>query len=118
VELNDVDHSKNPSANALPGSITNVGIYITVEDLAKTVNFYDKVFGFNMKELTAANPVLARVKQLFDQPAFTTFDTARGTFPGTQFPMINFQEFGGVDRKAVHHGVMDPGGPHPAADCH
>jgi predicted enzyme related to lactoylglutathione lyase len=111
VELNDVDHAKNPPANALPGSITSVGIYITVEDLAKTVNFYNKVFGFNMKDPAAANPAPARVKQLFDQPAFTTFRTARGTFPGIQFPMINFQEFGGVDRKAVHHGVMDPGGP-------
>ena len=111
VELNDVDHAKNPPTNALPGSITNVGIFITVEDLAKTVNFYNKVFGFNMKEPAPANPAPARVKQLFDQPAFTTFRTARGTFPGIQFPMINFQEFGGVDRKAVHHGVMDPGGP-------
>ncbi len=111
VELNDVDHAKNPPANAPPGPITNVAIYITVEDLAKTVNLYNKVFGFNMKEPTAANPAPARVKQLFDQPAFTTFRTARGTFPGIQFPTINFQEFGGVDRKAVHHGVMDPGGP-------
>jgi predicted enzyme related to lactoylglutathione lyase len=111
VELNDVDHAKNPPANAPPGSITNVAIYITVEDLAQTVNFYNKVFGFNMKEPAAANPAPARVKQLFDQPAFTTFRTARGTFPGIQFPTINFQEFGGVDRKAVRHGVMDPGGP-------
>lgn len=111
VELNDVDHAKNPPANALPGPITNVSIYVTVQDLAKTVNFYNTVFGFDIKEPAAAKPAPARVKQLFDQPAFTTFRTARGTFPGIQFPMINFQEFGGVDRKAVHHGVMDPGGP-------
>jgi predicted enzyme related to lactoylglutathione lyase len=111
VELNDVDHAKNPPANAQPGPITNVGIFITVEDLAQTVNFYNKVFGFNMKEPAAAKPAPARVKQLFDQPAFTTFRTARGTFPGIEFPAINFQEFSGVDRKALHHGVMDPGGP-------
>jgi predicted enzyme related to lactoylglutathione lyase len=111
VELNDVEHAKNPPANALAGPITSVGIFITVEDLAQTVNFYNKVFGFNMKEPAAAKPAPARVKQLFDQPAFSTFRTARGTFPGIEFPTISFQEFGGVDREAVHHGVMDPGGP-------
>jgi predicted enzyme related to lactoylglutathione lyase len=48
---------------------------------------------------------------LFNQPAFTTFRTARATLPGDHFPAITFQEFGGVDRKPVHHSVMDPGGP-------
>jgi predicted enzyme related to lactoylglutathione lyase len=111
VELNDVDGAKKPLTNPWPGSIANIGIYITVEDLAKTVSFYNHVFGFNMPEPASANPAPTRVKVLFNQPAFTTFRTARGTFPGIQFPMINFQEFGGVDRKPVHHGVMDPGGP-------
>jgi predicted enzyme related to lactoylglutathione lyase len=111
VELNDVDNAKKPLANPWPGPIANINIYITVEDLAKTVSFYNHVFGFNMAEPAAAKPASARVKVLFNEPAFTTFRTARGTFQGIKFPMINFQEFGGVDRKPVHHGVMDPGGP-------
>jgi len=111
VELNDADHAKKPLTNAWPGPIAGIGIFITTGDLDKTVNFYNRVFGFNMAEPVAAKPVSERVKTLFNQPAFTTFRTARGTYPGMQFPMITFQEFGGVDRKPVHHGVMDPGGP-------
>jgi predicted enzyme related to lactoylglutathione lyase len=111
VELNDVEGAKTPLTNPWPGPIASVGIYITVEDLAKTVSFYNHVFGFNMADPAAARPAPARVKTLFNEPAFTTFRTTRGTFPGIKFPMINFQEFGGVDRKPVHHGVLDPGGP-------
>jgi predicted enzyme related to lactoylglutathione lyase len=111
IELNDADDAKKPLTNPWPGPIANVSIYITVEDLAKTVSFYNHVFGFNMADPAAAKPAPARIKALFDQPAFTTFRAARGTFPGINFPMINFQEFGGVDRKPVRHGVMDPGGP-------
>jgi len=111
VELNDVDHAKKPVETWWSGPIAGVGIFITAEDLAKTVNFYNHVFGFAMKEPAAAQPATARIKMLFNQPRFTTFRTARGTFPGTSFPGITFQEFGGVDRKAAHHGVVDPGGP-------
>ncbi len=111
VELNDFDHAKKPPADAWAGPITGVGVFITVEDLAKTVSFYNHVFGFDMKEPAAAQPASTRIKVLFNQPAFTTFRTARGSFPGTKSPVINFQEFGGVERKPVHHGVMDPGGP-------
>jgi catechol 2,3-dioxygenase-like lactoylglutathione lyase family enzyme len=82
-----------------------------VEDLAKTVAFYNNVFGFGMAEPPAAQPAPTRIKTQFDQPAFTTFRLVRnGTFPGIKFP-ITFQEFGGVERHPVHHGVMDPGGP-------
>jgi predicted enzyme related to lactoylglutathione lyase len=110
VELNDVDGAKTPPANSWPGPISSVGIFITAGDLDKTVAFYNKVFGFGMAEPKAAGAATARVKQLFDT-GFTTFRTARGTFPGIHFPNITFQEFGGVDRKPVHHGVIDPGGP-------
>jgi predicted enzyme related to lactoylglutathione lyase len=64
-----------------------------------------------MAEPPAAQPAPTRIKTQFDQPAFTTFRLVRnGTFPGIKFP-ITFQEFGGVERHPVHHGVMDPGGP-------
>jgi predicted enzyme related to lactoylglutathione lyase len=111
VELNDVDHAKKPADTWWSGPIAAVGIFITAEDLNKTVNFYNHVFGFGIKEPAAAQPATARVKMLFNEPRFTTFRTARGTFPGIKFPAITFQEFGGVDRKPVHHSVVDPGGP-------
>jgi catechol 2,3-dioxygenase-like lactoylglutathione lyase family enzyme len=111
VELNDIDHAKKRSPDAWTGPITGVRFYITVEDLAKTVAFYNNVFGFGMAEPPAAQPAPTRIKTQFDQPAFTTFRLVRnGTFPGIKFP-ITFQEFGGVERHPVHHGVMDPGGP-------
>jgi catechol 2,3-dioxygenase-like lactoylglutathione lyase family enzyme len=110
VELNDIDHAKNRAADAWDGPITAVRFYITVADLAKTVAFYNNVFGFGMPEPAAAQPAPTRIKTQFDQPAFTTFRLVRnGTFPGIKFP-ITFQEFGGVERHAAHHGVMDPGG--------
>lgn len=111
IELNDADHAKEPLKNAWPGPIARVNIYLTVQDLAKTVSFYNHVFGFDMAEPAPAQPAPTRVKVLFNEAGFTTFRVARGTFPGIKSPMINFQEFGGVDRKPVHHGVMDPGGP-------
>jgi catechol 2,3-dioxygenase-like lactoylglutathione lyase family enzyme len=111
VELNDLDGAKKPVENAWPGPIGNVGIFLTVEDLAKTVAFYNHVFGFSVPEPAAAKPSSPRHQTLFNQK-FTTERSARGSFPaGMKFPPITFQEFGGVDRKTVHHGVMDPGGP-------
>jgi catechol 2,3-dioxygenase-like lactoylglutathione lyase family enzyme len=111
VELNDTDHAKKPLENAWPGPIAGVGVFVTVDDLAKTVAFYNNVFGFGMADPKAAAPANQRIKTLFDNPAIGTFRTARGTFPGIHFPNVTFQEFGGVPHKAVHHGVVDPGGP-------
>ena len=109
VEL--TDNAGGPSAPA-PGTgpISSVNVYVTVQDLAQTVNFYNKVFGFNMPAPAAANPPTERVKALFNNPALATMRTARGTFPNTDFT-LNFQEFTGVDRKPVRHRVQDPGGP-------
>jgi predicted enzyme related to lactoylglutathione lyase len=109
VEL--TDNAGGPNApTAGNGPITSVAIFVTVQDLAQTVNFYNKVFGFNMPEPAAANPPTERVKALFSNPALATMRTARGTFPNTDFT-LNFQEFTGVDRKPVRHRVQDPGGP-------
>jgi catechol 2,3-dioxygenase-like lactoylglutathione lyase family enzyme len=110
VELTDITVNPTQNANAGPGGITSVGVWFTVQDLAKTVDFYNKVFGFTMMPPAAANPANDRIKGLFDNPAIATQRAARAMFPGTDFT-INFQEFTGVDRKAVHHRVQDPGGP-------
>lgn len=109
VEL--TDNAGGPNAPAAgTGPITSVAIFVTVQDLAQTVDFYNKVFGFTMPAPAAANPPTERVKALFSNPALATMRTARGTFPNTDFT-LNFQEFTGVDRKPVRHRVQDPGGP-------
>ena len=93
------------------GPASTVAVYLTVADLAQTVNFYNKVIGFSMMPPAAAQPTSARVQQLFNNTSLKTMRTARGMFPGSSFT-INFQEFGGTDRKSpVRHRVQDPGGP-------
>lgn len=110
VELTDV--TANPTANAAapPGPITSVTVYLSVQDLAQTVNFYNRAFGFTMAAPGEAGPANDRIKALFGDPSLATMRTARGTFPGNEFT-INFQEFRGPDRKPVRHRVQDPGGP-------
>lgn len=93
------------------GPVSTVAVYLTVADLAQTVNFYNKVIGFSMMPPATAQPTSERVQQLFNDRSLKTMRTARGTFPGSSF-VINFQEFGGTDRKPpVRHRVQDPGGP-------
>jgi len=93
------------------GPLSNVSIYLTVADLAQTVNFYNKVLGFTMMPPAAAAPVNERVAQLFNNMSLGTMRTARGTFPGSSQQII-FQEFGAADRRPpLRHRVQDPGGP-------
>jgi catechol 2,3-dioxygenase-like lactoylglutathione lyase family enzyme len=110
VELTDI--TANPAANAAapPGSITSVGVYVTAEDLAKTVAFYNNVFGYSIATPSTAGPANDRIKGLFGDPSLATMRTARVTLPGSGL-VINFQEFTGPDRKPVRHRVQDPGGP-------
>jgi catechol 2,3-dioxygenase-like lactoylglutathione lyase family enzyme len=109
VELTD---SSVPNPNAVNGPIGSVAVWISVTDLAKTVEFYNKTFGFTMAEPRPANPANERMKALFfNQGAIAAQRAARGTFPGSEF-QINFQEFSGpTDRKMAMHRVQDPGGP-------
>ena len=110
VELTENAGAPNANAPAVAGPIASVAVYVTVQDLAQTVNFYNKVFGFTMQAPAAANPANERIKALFNNPAIATMRAVRATFPGTDF-VINFQEFTGVDRKPARHRVQDPGGP-------
>jgi len=107
--ITELVENATPPANAWPGSIQNLAVFVTARDLAQTVNFYNKVFGFDIMAPAAANPTTERVKALFNDPALATMRTARATFPGDF--TITFQEFTGVDRKPVRHRVQDPGGP-------
>ncbi len=108
VEFTD---SSVPTPNALPGPINSVAVYVSVKDLAQTVNFYNKVFGFTMAAPTPANPANERMKALFNDTGVTAQRASRGTFPGSEF-QVNFQEFSGpTDRKSAMHRVQDPGGP-------
>lgn len=108
VEFTD---SSAPNPNAVAGPIGNVTVFLTVRDLAKTVDFYNKVFGFTMAAPAPANPANERMKALFVETGVTAQRAARGTFPGSEF-QVSFQEFTGpTDRKTAAHRVQDPGGP-------
>lgn len=109
VELLD---SSAPNPALVAGPIGSVAIYLTVTDLAKTVEFYNKAFGFTMAAPAPANPANERMQALFaNQAPIAAQRAARGTFPGSEL-LINFQEFSGpTDRRSAMHRVQDPGGP-------
>lgn len=93
------------------GPISTVNVYLTVADLARTVEFYNNAFGFSMMAPAAAQPASERVQRLFNDTSLKTMRTARGAFPGSSFT-INLQEFGAADRRTpLRHRVQDPGGP-------
>ena len=93
-----------------PAGISEVSMYISVADLAHTVAFYTKVFGFDMAVPAEARPTSERIQAFFGDKALATMRTARGTFPGSTIT-LTFQEFGAPGRKAARHRVQDPGGP-------
>ncbi len=99
-----------PNATAASGPISHVAVYLSVQDLAQTVSFYNRAFGFNMPAPGEARPTPDRIQALFDDKTLKTMRTAQGTFPGSEFT-INFQEFRGPNQKPVRHRVQDPGGP-------
>lgn len=110
VELEETVGAPAGGAPLPPGPISSVAIWLTVQDLAQTVNFYNRVFGFTLPAAAEARPAPERIKALFGDTSLATVRMARGTFPGTETG-INFQEFSGPDRKPVRHRVQDPGGP-------
>jgi catechol 2,3-dioxygenase-like lactoylglutathione lyase family enzyme len=111
VELTDVAANSGLAADALPGAITRAVLWITVRDLDETVKFYKETFGLDFPN-PPAGPPLDRVKALYNAPTLTKMRTARGSFPGIDFPSIGFQEFTGPERqRPLRHRVMDPGGP-------
>ncbi len=109
VEFTD---SSVPNPNAVAGPIGSVTMFLTATDLAKTVAFYNTVFGFTMAAPMPANAANERMQALFaNQAPIAAQRAARGTFPGTDV-QVSFQEFSGpTDRKSARHRVQDPGGP-------
>jgi catechol 2,3-dioxygenase-like lactoylglutathione lyase family enzyme len=108
VEL--VQGSLPAAVSGVPGGISEVSMYISVADLAKTVTFYSKVFGFDMAAPGDSRPTPERIQAFFGDRTLATMRTARGTFPGSDIT-LTFQEFGAPARKAAKHRVQDPGGP-------
>jgi len=85
--------------------------FMTVADLAQTVDFYNGVFGLGMAAPGDLGPNSARIMALTGNPALTMFRlTTDNVFAGTDGEM-RFQQFEGAAKTAVHHRVQDPGGP-------
>jgi lactoylglutathione lyase len=91
---------------ATQGNIVGGGFELTVEDTAKTVDFYQKVLGFPLNAGTAFNPD----KTMNDTAGVPggAFKQSRGPIPGTNATIV-FIEFSQVDRKPLKTRVQDPG---------
>ncbi|HEX4996612.1 MAG TPA: VOC family protein, partial [Terriglobia bacterium] len=90
-----------PQGNVVGGG----GFELTVEDSAKTVDFYQKVLGFQLTPGTTFNP-----DKVMNETAGVpggAFKQSRGPIPGGG--TITFIEFSQVARKPMKTRVQDPG---------
>lgn len=102
-----LSQATEPNAAAIRHEYT----FIAVDDMVKTVTFYNEVFGMTLDKPGALSPTPARILGLVGNPALSRFRlTAGDAFPGTPGKM-RFQEFDGAPKNAVRHRVQDPGGP-------
>jgi len=85
--------------------VSGVTMYVSVQDLAQTVAFYNRVFGFGMPMPGEARPTPDRIHAYFGDKSLATMRSARGTFPGSEIT-LNFQEFGAPDRKPARSIVV------------
>jgi len=96
-----------PNAAAIRHEYT----FVAVDDMAKTVAFYNGVFGMTLDKPGDLGPTQARILGLVGNPALSRFRLTTGyAFPDTPGKM-RFQEFAGGPKSAVRHRVQDPGGP-------
>jgi len=88
------------------GNIVGGGFELAIEDTAKTVDFYQKVLGFQLTAGTTFN----NDKVMNDTAGVPggAFKQSRGPIPGTNSTMV-FIEFANVDRKPLKTRVQDPG---------
>src|SRR5688572_746759 len=88
------------------GNIVGGGFELTVEDTVKTVDFYQKVLGFQLTAGTTFN----NDKVMNDTAGVPggAFRQSRGPIPGTNGQIV-FIEFANVDRKPLKTRVQDPG---------
>ena len=88
------------------GNIVGGGFELTVEYTGKTVDFYQKVLGFQLMAGTMFNN-----DKVMNETAGVpggAFRQSRGLIPGTNTPIV-FIEFANVDRKPLKTRVQDPG---------
>jgi catechol 2,3-dioxygenase-like lactoylglutathione lyase family enzyme len=102
-----LSQATEPNAAAIRHEYT----FIAVDDMVKTVAFYNGVFGMTLEKPGDLNPTGARILGLVGNPALSRFRLTAGyAFPNTPGKM-RFQEFDGAPKNAVRHRVQDPGGP-------
>jgi catechol 2,3-dioxygenase-like lactoylglutathione lyase family enzyme len=102
-----LSQATEPNAAAIRHEYT----FIAVDDMVKTVTFYNEVFGMTLDKPGDLNPTGARILGLVGNPALSRFRLTTGyAFPDTPGKM-RFQEFAGAPKNAVRHRVQDPGGP-------
>src|SRR5688572_21989656 len=104
----ELAQASNAAATAAPtqGNIVGGGFELTIEDTAKTVEFYQKVLGFQLTAGTTFN----NDKVMNDTAGVPggAFRQSRGPIPGTNGQIV-FIEFANVDRKPLKTRVQDPG---------
>lgn len=91
-------------------AVPDVQTFITVADLAQTVQFYNQALGFSLPAPGPAAPASDRIKTLFGDTTLASIRSTRATFPGSDVT-LELQELIAPDRKPVRHRVQDPGGP-------
>ncbi len=98
-------------SQAKPGAPTVQHDYtfMAVDDVEKTVSFYNGVFGLAMEKPGQRGPTPDRIVKLTGNPALSMFRMSPGKLFDTG--VIRFQEFTGDKKTAVRHRVQDPGGP-------
>jgi predicted enzyme related to lactoylglutathione lyase len=95
------------AAPILPqGNILGGGFELAIEDTARTVDFYQKVLGFQLTAGTMFN----NDKVMNDTAGVHggAFKQTRGVIPGTNTNIV-FIEFANVDRRPLKTHVQDPG---------
>jgi predicted enzyme related to lactoylglutathione lyase len=107
VELAQAGAPRGGAAPAQPeGNIVGGGFELSVENTAKTVDFYQRVLGFQL----TAGAMFNNDKVMNDTAGVPggAFKQSRGPIPGTMAQIV-FIEFANVDRAPLKTRVQDPG---------
>jgi predicted enzyme related to lactoylglutathione lyase len=106
IELSQAGAPPAAGATQPSGNILGGGFELSVENTAKTVDFYQRVLGF---QLTAGATFNAD-KTMNDTAGVPggAFKQSRGPIPGTMTNIV-FIEFANVDRNPLKTRVQDPG---------
>lgn len=86
IEL--IESANSPQANR---PITDVKLWMTVNDLSETAHFYNDLFGFSLPLNAEYERLSSRQVDIFNTPEGIQYRMAIGEFPGLDFPEIWFQ---------------------------